>query len=115
MYLWLCLNAGTGKSTLIKFIIAALGIAPEDVGYVAFTGKAAQVLKQKGCPNPTTAHKLLYKAKQLSNGKYIFEPRYELENDFKIIIVDEVSMLPMEMWKLLLSHKIHVIACGDPY
>ena len=60
--------AGTGKSTLIKFIIAALGLAPEQVCYVAYTGKAAQVLKQKGCPNPITAHKLLYKAKPMPNG-----------------------------------------------
>ena len=38
--------AGTGKSTLIKFIISALDIDPEmDVCYVAFTGKAATVLQ----------------------------------------------------------------------
>ena len=42
--------AGTGKSTLIKYIIAALDIPPEEVSYVAYTGKAAQVLRQKGCP-----------------------------------------------------------------
>ena len=52
--------AGTGKSTLVKFIISALEIEPEDVAYVAFTGKAANVLAKKGCPNATTAHKLLY-------------------------------------------------------
>ena len=33
--------AGTGKSTLIKFIIEALDIDPEDVAYIAYTGKAA--------------------------------------------------------------------------
>ena len=32
----------------------------------------------------------------------------------QLIIVDEVSMLPKDMWDLLLSHKIHVIALGDP-
>lgn len=36
--------AGTGKSTLVTFIIAALNVNPEDVCYVAFTGKAAMVL-----------------------------------------------------------------------
>jgi exodeoxyribonuclease-5 len=107
--------AGTGKSTLIKFIIAALDIAPEQVCYVAYTGKAAQVLKQKGCPNPITAHKLLYKAKPMPNGTYKFEPKLALEGEYKIIVVDEVSMLPKEMWLRLLSHKIHVIACGDPF
>ena len=63
---WTCIAgyAGTGKSTLIKFIIAALGVDPEkDVCYVAFTGKAATVLKQKGCTNAITAHKLLYRAR----------------------------------------------------
>ena len=44
--------AGTGKSTLVKFIIAALaddGINPdEDVVYTSFTGKATQVLQKKG-------------------------------------------------------------------
>lgn len=105
--------AGTGKSTLIKFIIAALDIPPEQVSYVAYTGKAAQVLKQKGCPNPITAHKLLYKAKPMPNGSYKFVPK--VVEDYSIIVVDEVSMLPKEMWLQLLSHRIHVIACGDPF
>ena len=114
---WTCISgfAGTGKSTLIKFIIAALNIPPEQVCYVAYTGKAAQVLKQKGCPNPITAHKLLYKAKPMPNGTYKFVPKIILEADYKIIVVDEVSMLPKEMWEKLLSHKIHVIATGDPF
>ena len=107
--------AGTGKSTLIKFIIAALDLKPEQVCYVAYTGKAAQVLKQKGCPNPITAHKLLYKAKPMPNGTYKFEPKLSLEGEYEIIVVDEVSMLPKEMWLRLLSHRIHVIACGDPF
>ena len=88
---------------------------PEQVCYVAYTGKAAQVLKQKGCPNPITAHKLLYKAKPMPNGTYKFEPRLSLGEGLEIIIVDEVSMLPKEMWRQLLSHNIHVIACGDPF
>lgn len=107
--------AGTGKSTLIKFIIAALGLEPEQVCYVAYTGKAAQVLKQKGCPNPFTAHKLLYKAKPMPNGTFKFEPKPSLDDGLEVIIVDEVSMLPKEMWLRLLSHRIHVIACGDPF
>lgn len=107
--------AGTGKSTLIKFIIAALGLYPEDVCYVAYTGKAAQVLRQKGCPNAVTAHKLLYKAKPMPNGTYVFIPKSTEEIECGIIIVDEVSMLPREMWQLLLSHGIHVLATGDPF
>ena len=49
--------AGTGKSTLISFIIEALNLKHKEVAYVAFTGKAANILSRKGCPNATTAHK----------------------------------------------------------
>ena len=113
---WTCISgyAGSGKSTLVKFIVAALGLYPEDVCYIAYTGKAANVLKQKGCPNATTAHKLLYHSKLLANGKFIHTPRKTLEQPCKLIVVDEVSMLPKSLWDILLTHKIHVIALGDP-
>lgn len=114
---WTCISgyAGSGKSTLIKFIIAALDVNPEeDVCYVAFTGKAANVLSQKGCSNAITAHKLLYKAKPMPNGTYKFIPKDIFDNPYKIIVVDEVSMLPKPMWDLLLSHKVYVLATGDP-
>ena len=113
---WTCIAgyAGSGKSTLIKFIIQALDVEPEEVAYVAFTGKAATVLKQKGCANAVTAHKLLYKSIPKSDGKYIFKPKLVLDEDYKVIVVDEVSMLPKTMWDLLLSHKIYVLAMGDP-
>ena len=113
---WTCISgyAGSGKSTLVTFIIAALGLDPSDVAYCAFTGKAANVLKQKGCSNPTTAHKLLYRSKPLPNGNYVHEPRDVLEAPYKLIVVDEVSMLPKDMWELLLKHRVPILACGDP-
>jgi exodeoxyribonuclease-5 len=106
--------AGSGKSTLVKFIISALNIPPEKVAYVAYTGKAANVLKNKGCPNATTAHKLLYHARQTKNGNYIFTPKKTLEGNYELIVVDEVSMLPQELWYQLLSHGVYVLALGDP-
>lgn len=114
---WTCIAgyAGTGKSTLVKFIIAALNLRPEDVAYVTFTGKAASVLRHKGCPNAMTAHKLLYYSKRLPNGKFVFSPRKVLEGNYSLIIVDEISMLPNDLWELLLSHKKHIIALGDPF
>lgn len=105
--------AGSGKSTTIRFIVQALGVNPEtDVAYAAFTGKAAKVLAQKGCFNAITAHKLLYNAMPTREGKYIFVPKGSL--DFKVVVIDEVSMLPKQMWDLLISHKVYVLACGDP-
>jgi len=37
-----------------------------------------------------------------------------LDDPYKIIVVDEVSMLPQEMWNQLLSHRVYVLAAGDP-
>lgn len=106
--------AGTGKSETVKYIIAALGFDPELVAYIAYTGKAAKVLREKGCPNAMTAHRLLYKSIMMPSGNYKFVPLQKLERDYKCIVVDEVSMLPLELWELLLSHKVYVIAMGDP-
>ena len=106
--------AGSGKSTLVKFIISALNIPDEKVAYVAYTGKAANVLKNKGCPNATTAHKLLYYARQNKNGTYTFTPKKVLDADYDLIVVDEVSMLPQELWYQLLGHGVYVLAMGDP-
>lgn len=112
MYCWLRLT-GTGKSTLIRFIVDALDIDPERVGYIAYTGKAAQVLRSKGCPTAMTAHRLLYKSHQKPDGTFIHIPKTSISG-YDMIVVDEVSMLPKPMWDLLLTHGIYVIACGDP-
>ena len=109
--------AGSGKSTLIKFIIAAMGLPIECVRYVAYTGKAANVLKNKGCENATTAHKLLYHATRLPNGKYSYRQKSKGEiwqEGIKVVVVDEVSMLPKKMWDLLCQYSFYIIACGDP-
>ena len=50
--------AGSGKSTLVKFIIEALQVDPKRVCYASFTGKAAQVLLKKGNKNAITLHTL---------------------------------------------------------
>ena len=112
---WTCIAgyAGTGKSTLVKFIVAALNIDPDDVCYIAFTGKAAKVLKEKGCPNAMTAHRLLYQSYPKNDGTFVHKPRRPI-HPYKLIVVDEISMLPEDIWLLLLSHNIPVIALGDP-
>lgn len=106
--------AGTGKSTLVQFIIDALNLHEEDVVYIAYTGKASLVLRNKGCSNAITAHKLLYNAKEQPDGTYEFTPKRHLDQNYKMIVLDECSMLPEDMWNLLLSHHVHVIALGDP-
>ena len=106
--------AGVGKTVLVSYIIKALNLDEDRVCYAAFTGKAASVLKEKGAPNAITTHKLLYQTKRLPDGTYLHSPRKHLEKPYKLIVIDEVSMLPEHMWNLLLSYNVHVLALGDP-
>lgn len=48
--------AGTGKSTLAKYFAENAGV----VLFGAFTGKAALVMRKKGCLGATTVHKMIY-------------------------------------------------------
>lgn len=107
--------AGTGKSTLIQFIIDTLNISERYIAYVAYTGKAALVLKNKGCPGATTAHKLLYHTVELPDGTFEHTPKLKPDKPLKLIIVDEVSMLEKEQWDILMRWGIHVICLGDPF
>lgn len=50
--------AGTGKTTLARMIADA--IDPVGTVFCAFTGKAANVLRDKGCTNTGTLHSYLY-------------------------------------------------------
>lgn len=106
--------AGTGKSTLVKFIVQALPVDPEDVVFATFTGKAAQVLISKGNTNAMTLHRLLYDSVPRADGTFYRRKRKFL--GYKIVIVDEVSMAPKEMMELLFSHHgVYVICLGDPF
>lgn len=50
--------AGTGKTSLARHLVDQLDVA--DVLYAAFTGKAAYVLRTKGCADARTIHSLIY-------------------------------------------------------
>lgn len=105
--------AGSGKSTLVNFIISALSIKEEDVCFACFTGKAAQVLLKKGNKNVSTLHKLLYKSIPKPNGGFIRIPVPDVP--YKVVIVDEVSMAPKTLMDLLFGYNTYVICLGDPF
>ena len=107
--------AGSGKSTLVKFIVQALpGIDPEeDVVYATYTGKAAQVLLKKGNKNVSTLHKLLYESLPRPDGTWYRKPVERIP--YKIVVVDEVSMVPQSMIEQLFKYSIYLLALGDPF
>lgn len=105
--------AGTGKSTLVKFIIEALDVEKNKVCYATFTGKAAQVLAKKGNKNAMTLHKLLYNSIPRKGGGFMRIPKDRL--DYTIVVVDEISMAPKTIIDMLFRHNVYVICLGDPF
>jgi len=104
--------AGSGKSTLVRFIIDAININEKKVCYCTFTGKAAEVLRKKGNKNVCTLHKLLYEHIPKPNGGFFKKKKTEL--GYNIIVVDEISMAPKSLMDLLFSHNVYIICLGDP-
>ena len=95
--------AGTGKSTLVKFIIEALQVEPCQVCYATYTGKAAQVLAKKGNKNAITLHRLLYDSFPLPAGGFYRKKKPFI--DYSVVVVDEVSMAPKELMDLFLENR----------
>lgn len=61
--------AGTGKTTIARELASEVQSAGGLVLYSAFTGKAASVLRSKGCADASTLHSLLYKASETDETK----------------------------------------------
>jgi len=102
-----------GKSTIINFFIKENDLL-NYCAFVTYTGKASLVLQNQGLP-ATTIHKLIYNAyKNYRTGKFYFKLKPQLDRNIKLIIIDEISMVPMFLLKDLASYKIPIIALGDP-
>ena len=106
--------AGTGKSTLVKYIVESLNVDEEQIVYACYTGKACNVLVKKGLKNVSTLHKLLYFHKPLPDGTFLRFPVSSLD-PYKVVIIDECSMLPLEMFEQLLTYNVYIIFLGDPF
>lgn len=105
--------AGTGKSTLAMHLAEH---ANGDVAFAAFTGKAARVMRSKGCRGARTIHSLIYDTDidpQTGESKTTLKGRWDLEK-YHLIIIDECSMVNEEMGKDLLSFGIPILVLGDP-
>lgn len=99
--------AGVGKTTIISHIIKAL----PNFAVCAYTGKAADVLRQKGMYDASTIHSLIYKPTIDGNGDVYFELASNLDCDG--IIVDEASMVSKEIYHDLLYFDVPIIFVGD--
>src|SRR5208282_3758105 len=104
--------AGTGKTTLARHIA---GDVEGEVQFGAYTGKAALVLRSKGCGEARTIHSMIYRPKDLDSE----EPSFVLNEDSpaskaSLIVIDECSMVDEELGRDLLSFGRKVLVLGDP-
>ncbi|MBI1204735.1 MAG: AAA family ATPase [Rhodopseudomonas sp.] len=104
--------AGTGKTTLATHIADTVD---GEVKFAAFTGKAASVMRGKGCRGATTIHSLIYRARE--SGEEI--PSFDLWDEApaskaELIIIDECSMVDAELGRDLLSFGVPLLVLGDP-
>lgn len=73
--------AGSGKSTVVMQVMTRLGIEHElEVLYAAYTGKAALVMRQKGCPDASTIHKLIYLPAGVKNAQHLTDLKQKLDD-----------------------------------
>ncbi len=113
--------AGTGKSYLASRV--ALQNPSLEMAFVAYTGKAASVLRKKLVAAGvnadecviSTVHKLMYKPVTTEDGVIEgWERREFLERDYDLIVVDEASMLPEEILGDLRGYGAPILLVGDP-
>lgn len=119
--LWRSLEgpAGTGKTTILKKLSEDRKIA-----YAAYTGKAASVLREKGCVGATTIHKLAYRAQeravQIADGTTRYATDFVARDDdplqdFDAVCLDECSMVDSKMATELLSYGKPILVSGDRF
>ena len=104
--------AGTGKTTLARHLAEQ---SDGEVKFAAFTGKAASVMRGKGCKGASTIHSLIYRARE--SGEEI--PSFDLWDEApaskaELIVIDECSMVDAELGRDLLSFGVPVLVLGDP-
>ena len=104
--------AGTGKTTLAKTVAESVD---GEVAFGAFTGKAALVLRHKGCSNASTIHSMIYRTREADTDT----PSFVLNKESaaakaSLIIIDECSMVDEDLARDLLSFQTPVLVLGDP-
>lgn len=109
--------AGTGKTTVARYIYEQLVAAGREVCVMGPTGKSAVVLRSKGVP-ATTIHSAIYHYKgQYENLQGEIELIFRDNNKGKFcdyFMVDESSMLTERQVKDIEARNTQVLYIGDP-
>lgn len=104
--------AGTGKTTLAIHLAGEV----ENVLFMAFTGKAALVMRRKGCAMASTIHSAIYELEDEGAGDPIFRlNKNSSVRDVDLVVVDEISMVGQDIGRDLESFGTKILVLGDPF
>lgn len=106
--------AGTGKSTIANELAK---VAEGAVLYMAYTGKAAIVMRKNGCRGAATIHSTIYKTKvdpMTGKARFILD-RHGPASMAALFVIDEISMVDEELARDLLSFGVPILVLGDPF
>ena len=111
--------AGSGKTTLA---IEIARMCDGDTLFASFTGKAALVMRKKGCHGASTLHSLIYKPRRKNREdeeKDREVPMWEINPDSALrgaalLIIDEASMVSEDLGKDVTSFGTPILVLGDP-
>ncbi len=108
---------GTGKSRTIAAVVALCHRVSVDIALAAPTGRAAKRLEELAGSPAGTIHRLL--GARRGNGSVTAGFEHDSDNpiEAQLVVVDEASMLDVELAAALLSalkDKTHLVIVGDP-
>lgn len=121
--------SGTGKSTLISYLINHAKFEATDCYVLAYTGQAVNRLREDGIMARTIHSTIMYTVDEqvidprtkkpiYKRGvplmRVTFKPLRRLPNKVKLIIVDEASFLPKKLEDILKGYNVPILELGDP-
>jgi exodeoxyribonuclease-5 len=102
-----------------------------EIAAMSFMGSASLVMRMKGLINAKTSHSWIYDVKPVpmrdKNGEIVldkllnvpilipkFIPVTKLDDNIKLIVIDEGFCMPMKLRKDIEKFGIKILVCGDP-
>jgi exodeoxyribonuclease V alpha subunit len=111
-------QAGTGKTFLLKTLLANLNEAGQSYALAAPTGKAAKRIEELTGSSAKTIHRLLEATYDEMRGRFYFRRDERNPLDVDWVIIDEASMIDVQLMQSLLRAippHARLLLVGDPF